>query len=103
MKKQISRVITLLLLLAVSACSVGANGQTLPFIGIENATAASNAATESVTEPKSTAEFHVENSATLSGTPDYQWDDSAVIPIIMDDRSITTQDESIQVDGSQEP
>ena len=100
MKNRSSLIITLLLFLAISACSVATNNETIPFIGIENSTTVSGVATDSVNEAMSAATLQVGNSATLSEIQDYQWDDLAVIPIIMNDLLITSQDESIKVDGS---
>lgn len=111
MKKLIGLLMTLILIISLVACSGTQAGSTTGVSATQVSEVVSGEATEAGTGAStgadtdtgaaSVAESLAENGETHDDSEDYLWEDSAVIPIVLNGDSITADSNGVTVDGSQ--
>jgi hypothetical protein len=104
MKKTITLLMTLLLIVALTACS-GAGIATVANVNeaqspIVTSDDAAGTSAEAVIGAGSVAEALAENSETHDDAGDYVWESSAAVPIILNGNSITADGDGVTVEGS---
>jgi hypothetical protein len=100
MKRIITFLITLLLIITLSACSVSQAATSTGVTPVQNTNTTSSEGTVASTAAVSVADASAENSATHEDAQDYVWDAAQVVPITLNGDSITVNGNGVVIDGS---